>query len=461
MDPLPSILNRRRFLATSAKAGLVLGAPGLLRASSTKAPSDTLNVAMVGFGRQGVMLHESMRNIPGIRVQAVCDIWEYSRKRGQMRVRNGQNGKIPNAYTDLDDMLANETGLDAAIIATPDFWHAPHAIRCMEAGLHVYCESMMAHTVDAARDIVRTSERTGKLCQIGHQHRSSSIYRYIRDRLLQQHEICGNIHNINSQWNKSRALSERIMWNPRFEIEVSLLRRYGYDDMGEFMNWRHHRKFTQGRLLSRTAHLTDLVHWIFDTLPSSAMISSDRDYYLDRENHDNLMCILEYEVPHGKLRAFHQSLTTVNEPEIRFEKFFGSDATLHITGAGIATEIKRTESGSADKVEKFRDLAKRGFLRRKPRTLGYGEHFDYYKEEGRFDYWSAPSLPPDTYELPGTSLKPALELHLINFFDAIRGRAKLNCDARTAFQSEAAIYWLHAAAESGETHHFTPEQLDV
>lgn len=171
MDPLPSILNRRRFLATSAKAGLVLGAPGVLRASTANAPSDTLNVAMVGFGRQGLILFESMQNIPGIRVQAACDIWDHRRNVGRMRVSRRQNGELPNAYIDLDDMLAKETSLDAAIIATPDFWHAPHAIRCMEAGLHVYCESMMAHTIESARDIVRASERTAKLCQIGHQHR--------------------------------------------------------------------------------------------------------------------------------------------------------------------------------------------------------------------------------------------------------------------------------------------------
>jgi len=461
MDSLPSILNRRRFLSTSAKAGLVLGAPGVLRTFAANAPSETLNVAMLGFGRWGLLLFENMQNLSGVRVQAICDIWEHSQMRGLARVSRRQGGERPNAYIDLDDMLEKENGLDAVIIATPDFWHAPHAIRCMDAGLHVYCESMMAHTIAAAREIVRASERTGKLCQIGHQHRSSAIYRFIRDRLIQEHTICGNIHNINSQWNRSRALSERFISNPRIEIEGDVLRRYGYNDMGEFMNWRHYRKFTQGPPLSSTARMTDLVHWFFDTVPSSAMISSNRDYFIDRENHDNLMCILEYEAPHGKLRAFHQSLSTLNEPEIRFEKLFGNDATLHITGSGIATEIKRTESGGADKVAKFRDLAKRGFIRRRSQTVGYEEQFDYYTEEGSSDYWSAPSIPPETYGLPGTSLKPALELHLINFFEAIHGRAKLNCDARTAFQSEAAIYWLHAAAESGNTHHFTPAQLEI
>lgn len=56
MESLPSILNRRRFLATSAKAGFLLGAPGILCASTVNAPSERLNVAMVGFGRQGLIL---------------------------------------------------------------------------------------------------------------------------------------------------------------------------------------------------------------------------------------------------------------------------------------------------------------------------------------------------------------------------------------------------------------------
>src|SRR4030042_1991424 len=41
---------------------------------------DDLRVALIGCGEQGRVLMESCLRIPGIRVVAVCDIWEYSRQ---------------------------------------------------------------------------------------------------------------------------------------------------------------------------------------------------------------------------------------------------------------------------------------------------------------------------------------------------------------------------------------------
>lgn len=458
MDSSPPILNRRRFLANSAKAGLVLGAPGVLRAATQASPSDTLNVALVGYGRWGQSVFESLRNIPGIRVQAVCDIWEYTRKRAQLMVRVHQNNEAPNAYVDLDEMLEKESGLDAAIIATPDFWHAPHAVRCMEAGLHVYCESMMADTLEAARDIVRASERTGRLCQIGHQHRSSAAYRYIRNRLINQHRICGDIHNINSQWNTSvNAFTYRQFYPKKWLIGADILKRYGYADMHGFMNWQYRRAHTQGRLAFFTARQMDVIHWMLDAVPKSASVTAGRDFFKQHETFDNLMCAFQYDTPHGVVRAFHQSLSSMNDPEIRFEKFIGPDATIRILGAGERTEIRNKTSGD-DSGRKLEELEERGVILRSNKLPCYLQQENNDSEMGILSH---ESTPPIAYELPGKAPRPALEAHLRNFFDAIHGRAQLNCDARTAFQSEAAIYWLNAAAESGETLRFTPEQLGV
>ena len=48
-------------------------------------------------------------------------------------------------------MLDKEKELDAVVIATPDFWHAPHTVDCLEAGKHVYCEKEMSNTLEGAR----------------------------------------------------------------------------------------------------------------------------------------------------------------------------------------------------------------------------------------------------------------------------------------------------------------------
>ena len=461
MDSTPPILNRRRFLANTAKAGLVLGAPGVLRAAAGATPSDTLNVALVGYGKWAEVLVRGMMNIPGLHFQAVCDISKYRIARFRSYTRYNPNVTTKGFYTDIGDMLEKEKGLDAAIIATPDFWHAPHAVRCMEAGLHVYCESMMAHTLDAARDIVRASERSGRLCQIGHQHRSSAVYRFIRDLWLREHRICGDIHNINSQRNTSIIGLADYWKHTRFPkvmlVPADILKRHGYEDVHALLNWHSHRPYTQGRLAFFTARQMDVIHWLLDLVPKSVSVSAGRDFYKHREMFDNIMCVFQYDTPHGAVRAFHQSLGTMNDPEIRYEKFIGQDATLRILGAGERAEI-RNQTSNDDSGLKLARLEKRGVIRRSEKTPCYLQQENVDSEMGVLSHETTPPIP---YELPGKAPRPALEAHLMNFFEAIHGRAKLNCDARSAFQSEAATYWLNAAAESGETLRFTPEQLAV
>ena len=63
--------------------------------------------------------------------------------------------------------------------------------------------------------------------------------------------------------------------------------------------------------------------------------------------------------------------------------------------------------------------------------------------------------------MPGGFNKPAHQPHLENFFAAVRGKAKLNCDARHAFESEAPIYWVNPSALSKQPIIFTPEHLSV
>lgn len=235
----PSVLTRRDFLTRSAAAGMVLGAPAILHAS-TKTPSDTLNVAMIGFGKQGLVLFEAMQNISGIRVSAVCDISDYQRQIGMARAARRFKER-PNTYVDIDDMLAKEKQLDVAIIATPDFWHSPHTVKCLEAGLHVYCEKMMAHTIEDARKMVYAMERTGKLCQIGHQRRSNPRYRFTHDHLINNHKICGQITSVNGQWNRSLTASQDIGGGSERVhrstiVPDKVLQQYGFNDMHQFLN---------------------------------------------------------------------------------------------------------------------------------------------------------------------------------------------------------------------------------
>jgi len=463
----PSVLGRRDFLARSAAAGMILGAPSILRAS-TKTPSDTLNIALVGYGKQGLVLYEAMMNIPGIRVQAVCDIWDYNRGKAQKRVRERQR-ELPNAYADIDDMLAKETGLDCAIVATPDFWHSPHTVKCLEAGLHVYCEKMMAHTIDAAREIVLAMERTGKLCQIGHQRRSNPRYRFTLDHLINHHKICGQITSINGQWNRSLTASQDIKASANIAIPKETLQRYGYKDMHQFENWRTYRNLSGGPISDLGAHQIDIFNWFLGSNPKSVYASGGNPVFKDREHFDNVMCVFDYDTPQGEVTAFYQVLTTTGAGKGFYETFMGTEGALTISEIASATSIYREtggKTGERTSIE-WNNLVARGFLKR---SSGSAIAAPAALQEGAVASYA--SAPPEAYELPGSMPlmpgsdgkmvpKPAHTPHLENFFAAVRGKESLNCDARVAFESEAPVFWVNPSAIAKEPIHFTKEHLSV
>ena len=65
------------------------------------------------------------------------------------------------------------------------------------------------------------------------------------------------------------------------------------------------------------------------------------------------------------------------------------------------------------------------------------------------------SLPPVTYIMPVDFQKSYHQPHLENFFDAIRGKAKLTCPAQVGFESAAVVLKVNQAVEAGRRLDFT------
>jgi hypothetical protein len=60
------------------------------------------------------------------------------------------------------------------------------------------------------------------------------------------------------------------------------------------------------------------------------------------------------------------------------------------------------------------------------------------------------------WPLPVDLAKPAHQPHLENFFDALRGGAKLNCPAELAYESAVAVIKVNEAVRNRAPFHFTP-----
>ncbi|QRZ61482.1 Gfo/Idh/MocA family protein [Rothia sp. ZJ932] len=138
--------------------------------------SNELRVAVVGAGRMGfdhIKRIESDR-IKGARVVAVVDINE---EVAQRAVEGIEDVKI---YTDFHKAIESK-GVDAVLIATPGFLHAPVLMPAIEAGLPVLCEKPLTPDSASSWEIVQAEvEADKKLVQVGFMRRFDGGYRTIR-----------------------------------------------------------------------------------------------------------------------------------------------------------------------------------------------------------------------------------------------------------------------------------------
>ena len=426
-------ISRREFLgatAAAAGAGLLLTScrpDDTPQPSSKKTPLDTLNVALIGFGEEGHVLLESLLNIEGVRVVALCDIWDYHRDEGERYLK--KIGRAVRAYENYEDLLSREKDLQAVVVATPDFWHAPMTNPCLKAGLHVYCEKMMSNTIEGARSMVVTMRQTGRLLQIGHQRRSNPRYRFTLNRLLQAAGFCGRLTAAQAQWN--RAVKEDFGWPRKYAMPAETLARYGYQDMHQFRNWRWFKGLGGGPLSDLGAHQIDIFNWWLGVTPRSVMASGGLDYYQNHDWYDNAMVIYEYPLPHGVARAFYQVQTTTSAGGGYFEMFMGDDGTIKMSEDPSLCAIYREARATSVAWD---DLIQKNYVRARELPP---------VDAAKVDVRETAQLAQ--YEIPVFFNKPPHQPHLENFFNAIRGTATLNCPADEAFASE---YVIHKANEA-------------
>jgi predicted dehydrogenase len=444
-------MDRRSFLHSAAAvgAGLVLS-PIISAQTSSNGSSDDINVALLGAGEQGQVLVDAGLKIPGVRFKAVCDIWaEYNLKKVSRRLK-AYHHEV-NTYLDYREMLAAEKDLDAVLIATPDFWHAEQTIACLKAGLNVYCEKEMSNTLEAARKMVQAAKETGKLLQIGHQRRSNPRYLHCYDKLLKEANILGRITAVNGQWN--RSAQPDLGWPAKYAIDQATLEKYGFNSMHQYRNWRWYKGLGGGPIADLGSHQIDIYNWFLEANPKSVFAGGGTDYY-NKDTHqwyDNIMAVYEYKIPSGTIRAFYQTITS-NSCQGYYESFMGDQATLVISESASRGAVYREPSAPPwDKWVKLgyvlEPAKKEKPAEEKPKT---GAVLDVRE-----------TLAPPAYELAVKMDKLYHQPHLENFFDAIRGKAKLTCPAEIGYETAVTVLKVNDAVEAGRKLDFKPEEFKV
>jgi predicted dehydrogenase len=188
----PHRVSRRQFIAGTALATTaftivprhVLGGPKFV------APSEKVNIAVVGVGGQGRSNVRALLQLPDVQIIAVADPIENhdvadsqyknptGRKPVKAEIEKHYSQKTPNyrvaEYEDFRVMLEKEKDIDAILCATPDHSHAYVSITAMRAGKHVYCEKPLTHNIWEARQVAKVARETGVATQMGNQLHSTN-----------------------------------------------------------------------------------------------------------------------------------------------------------------------------------------------------------------------------------------------------------------------------------------------
>ena len=164
--------TRRIFLKNTAitTAGLGL-VPGFSGAIAGYAPSDRINVGLIGCNGMGFSDLSAFLENKQVECIALCDIDDEVLNRRAADVEKLRGSKPANLYKDWRKLIDNKD-IDLVIIGTPDHWHCLQMIAACEAGKDVYCEKPIGRTIEECTLMVKAAKRYKSVVQVGQWQRS-------------------------------------------------------------------------------------------------------------------------------------------------------------------------------------------------------------------------------------------------------------------------------------------------
>jgi predicted dehydrogenase len=115
-----------------------------------------LKVGVIGVGGIANTHFPGWKESPHAEMHAFADLAE----KVLDRVADAQGVKL--RYPNPDDLIANPD-IDIVDICTPNRYHAPLAIKALNAGKHVICEKPLAPTPEEIRQMIAARDKSGKL----------------------------------------------------------------------------------------------------------------------------------------------------------------------------------------------------------------------------------------------------------------------------------------------------------
>ena len=161
-------MKRRDFLSTAAAAGMATGLP-LASYQSVLGKNNELRIGVIGMGSKikiggkGKADLRDFRQIPGVKVVAICDCDEAILNEEAEKLKQD---KYPvKAYKDFRHLL-DDQDVDAVSITTPNHSHALITVMACQAGKDVFCQKPASHNIWEGRKMVEAARRYDRIVQV-------------------------------------------------------------------------------------------------------------------------------------------------------------------------------------------------------------------------------------------------------------------------------------------------------
>ena len=369
-----------------------------------------------------------------VEITGICDVFDVHTQRGVEISKNcvlnnnkGQN-KAAKVYESYRDMIESRN-LDAIIIATPDFTHAPIAIAAANAGLNVYLEKPMAHSVEEAVELKKTINKTGVVFQVGHQNRQQMSYKVCREICergllgdITQVETFTNRNTLFGAWIRDDAFDHNLGNKNNINWEEFLYNKPWHEfDLKRFFSWQRYSEYGTSCTGNDFAHWYDSVNQILDLgIPETVVALGGQYYYKTHgDMPDVLNAIFSYPEK-GLSMTYDASLKNGN---FRQSRILGSEASLDIDSAVRMSKDKDSQL--------YKNVA--------INSNDINDHLYYY--EPKIDIDAISTATSRTYFKGGYGptyidgrIIDVTFLHVKEWIDAMRGVGKPSCDINKGFE---------------------------
>ncbi|MNX90721.1 putative 4,5-dihydroxyphthalate dehydrogenase [compost metagenome] len=189
-----------------------------------------IKFAVIGCGHIGKRHAEMITRNEECELVALIDV----KKENLLGI---ENYKVP-FFSNLEDFFASGINVDVINIATPNGFHAEHALKCLENKKHIVVEKPMALTRNDAEKVIFKALHVHKHLFAVMQNRYSPPSIWIKEMI--ESGRMGEIYmvQLNCYWNRDERYYKQDSWHGKKDLDG-------------------------GTLFTQFSHFIDIMYWLF------------------------------------------------------------------------------------------------------------------------------------------------------------------------------------------------------